>query len=86
MERDAAHGVTLLRQAAEREPAVRSQAKAQARLAACYMTGEGVAANRAQALMWGQKVANGGDEFAFKMLQEHCGVPFAEDTLWKTAQ
>jgi hypothetical protein len=50
------------------------------------MTGEGVAANRAQALMWGQKVANGGDEFAFKMLQEHCGVPFAEDTLWKTAQ
>ena len=59
VEKDAAHGVKLLRKAAVQEDC--NQASAQADLALCYMQGYGVDADTVQAAFWSKKAAKGGD-------------------------
>ena len=64
--KDAAHGVSLLRELARADDAVTS--KAQAALALCYMDGEGVETDTVQAALWCQRAADGGDAEATQML------------------
>ena len=82
VEKDAAHGVTLLLEAATQDDP--STAEAQKLLTVCYMEGNGVEADTAQAAAWCQKAADGGDEDAFKMLPiirtcDFCGTTPARE-------
>ena len=66
VEKDAAHAVTLLSEAATQDDA--STGMAQSALAACYMEGVGVEADTEQAALWCQRAADGGDAQAIQML------------------
>jgi TPR repeat protein len=66
VEKDAAHGVSLLRQVTNREDATKTLAERT--LAICYMDGNGVEADTAQAALWCQRAADGGDEWAIRKL------------------
>ena len=66
VEKDAVHGVALLRQVIEKED--ESTALAQATLASCYHHGDGVEADTVQAAAWCQQAATGGDAQAIEML------------------
>ena len=66
VEKDAAHGVTLLLQATTQDDS--STAMAQRLLTVCYMEGNGVEADTAQAALWCQRSADGGDAQAIELL------------------
>jgi hypothetical protein len=70
VEKDAAQGVTLLRQVINQENATNTVTKpmAETRLATCYMTGDGVEADTVLAALWCQRAADGGDVDAIEML------------------
>jgi TPR repeat protein len=62
VEKDAVHGVALLRQAVEQEDV--NQSRAMTALSTCYMTGTGVEADTVQAALWCQRAAAAGDPAA----------------------
>ena len=66
VEKDAAHGVSLLRQVINQEDA--KQTEAEMTLAMCYMDGNGVEADTVQAALWCQRAADGGDAGAIELL------------------
>jgi len=67
VEKDAAHGVALLRQFIAQGD-VEDAVMAQYTLALCYKVGDGVEADTVQAAMWCQRAADGGDAKAIEML------------------
>ena len=66
VEKDAVHGVSLLRQAVEQEDAM--QAHAQMQLSDCYANGDGVEADTVQAALWCRRAAKGGHAGAIRNL------------------
>ena len=68
VEKDAVHGVSLLRQVINQDDASRLNVDAATALAECYMEGNGVAADTVQAALWCQSAAKGGDVRAIELL------------------
>ena len=68
VEKDAAHGVSLLRQAINREAHDAIKADAETALSMCYVTGNGVEADTVQAAWWCQQAVTGGDARAIELL------------------
>jgi len=66
VEKDAAYGVSLLRQVINREDATKS--KAERTLTICYMNGNGVEVDTVQAALWCQKAVMSGNEQAIELL------------------
>ncbi len=66
VEKDAAHGVSLLRQVINQEDCMK--AKAEIALTICYMEGNGVEADTVQAALWCQQAATSGDASAGELL------------------
>jgi hypothetical protein len=80
VEKDAVHGVCLLRQVITQGDEV--TANAQAALATCYSTGDGVDVDLKQATKWSSRAAAGGYADAIQMLEvlrtcDFCGTPDA---------
>ena len=63
VQKDAAYAVTLFRQIIDEGDELYAT-KALAELAYCYSMGDGVEADTAQAALWCQRAADGGDAFA----------------------
>ena len=66
VEKDAVHGVSLLRQVINRKDAMKGQAERL--LTICYMEGDGVEADTVQAALWCQKAVTSGSEQAIDLL------------------
>jgi len=66
VEKDAAHGVSLLRQVVTQEDAQKTNAETT--LTICYMEGNGVDADTVQAALWCQQAATSGNELAIRLL------------------
>jgi len=66
VEKDAVHGVSLLRQVTNQEDDTKEMAERA--LAVCYMEGNGVEADTVQAALWCQRAADGGDAHAIELL------------------
>ena len=66
VEKDAVHGVSLLRQVIDREDA--TKANAERMLTICYMEGDGVEADTVQAALWCQRAADSGLPYATALL------------------
>ena len=77
MEKDAAHGVSLLRRSITTVDERR--ADAEMALAVCYAEGNGVEADTVQAAAWCQKAVTSGSELAIEMLAviRQCNLCFS---------
>ena len=66
VEKDAAHGVSLLRQVINQGDAMKADAERM--LTICYMDGDGVEADTVQAALWCRKAVTSGDVHAIELL------------------